>query len=92
MKPKPKQKRYWLCCIEESILNESSLYRGYRYFRVEIYDNRSNSGYAMGEASFMVPEELYEGLREALDMKEINRLPKISWPEFDEKGKLLPAI
>ena|SRR3990167_11449016 len=81
-KSKPKQKRYWLNCVEEFILNRSHLYRGYRYFRVEIYDNHRRDGYSIDEATFMVPEELFDALREALDMKEINVLPKIYWPEI----------
>jgi len=76
------KKRYWLSCVEETILNRSPIYRGCRYFRVEIYDNKRKDGYAIDEASFMVPEELYEGLRTALDFKEMNQLPQIHWPDL----------
>ncbi|MBI4151736.1 hypothetical protein HY496_02090 [Candidatus Woesearchaeota archaeon] len=68
------------------ILNPAKQYQGYRYFRVEIYDRHNRKDdYAIDEAQFMVPEELYEGLREAIDFKETNVLPKIRWPESKTK-------
>ena len=60
-----KTKRYWHNCVEEAVLNRD--YDGYRYFRVEVYDNESNSQYSVMEGSFLVPEDLFETLYEVID-------------------------
>ena len=70
-------KRYQFSCIEEGVLNPA--FAGYRYFRVEVYDNESDSSYAIYEASFLIPEEFYEPLRDIFDMKESDLMPRIVW-------------
>jgi hypothetical protein len=58
-------------------------YRGYSAFRVEVFDRESDSPYAVYEASFLVPEHLFHDLREAIDGKESDLMPRIIW---DFKG------
>ena len=58
-------KRYSHSCVEQFIMNP--LYHGYRNFRVEIFDNKNESGYDVDEVSINVPEELFEALYTAID-------------------------
>ena len=58
-------KRYSHSCVEQFVLNP--LYHGYRNFRVEIFDNKNESGYDVDEVSINVPEELFEALYTAID-------------------------
>jgi hypothetical protein len=59
------KKRYWHNCVEEAVMNRD--YDGYRYFRVEVYDNESDNQYSVMEGSFLVPTDLFETLYEAID-------------------------
>jgi len=72
--------RYYFNCVEQMIMNPH--YKGYRSFRVEVFDRKSKEweqGYAAGEANFLVPEALFEALYNAFDGKESDVIPSISW-------------
>jgi len=74
---KKKSKRYFISVVEEMIQNPD--YFGYRGGRIEIYDNESDSPYAIYEARFLIPEEFIEGFRELFDFKETDKLIYINW-------------
>lgn len=70
-------KRYFFSVVEECIMN--SEYEGYRGGRVEVYDNESDSPYAIGEARFFLPEEFMEGFRKLFDFKDSDKPVFIDW-------------
>lgn len=79
---KNKQKRFWLSCVGQMVLNPA--YKGYCSFRVEVYDRKGRQdGYATMEASFLVPEELYESLYKLFEGREMDILPVIHWDVFE---------
>jgi hypothetical protein len=70
-------KRYFFSVVEECIMN--SEYAGYRGGRIEVYDNESDSSYAIGEARFFLPEEFMEGFRNVFDFKDSDKPVFIDW-------------
>ena len=77
------KKRYFLSVVEEMIQNPK--YFKYRGGRIEVYDSKSKSGYAVYEGRFLVPCEIMEDFRDLWDMKEFGCLPYL---QFDyEKAK-----
>jgi hypothetical protein len=70
-------KRYFFSVVEECIMNSD--YEGYRGGRIEVYDNQDDSGYAIGEARFFIPEEFIEGFRNLFDFKESDKEIFIDW-------------
>lgn len=69
--------RYFFSVVEECVMNPD--YEGYRGGRVEVYDEQNNSGYAIYEARFLIPEEFFETFREMFDCKYSNLMPMIKW-------------
>ena len=77
-------KRYYCSCVEQMVLNPDFL--GYRSFRVEIFDRQGRQdGYATDEASFLVPEDIFETLYELFDGKEFDLLPQIYWKKIEQQ-------
>ena len=62
------QKRYYFNCVEQMLMNPD--YKGFRCFRVEIFDREAKTPFQIDEVHFMIPEELFHGLYEAIDFKE----------------------
>ena len=77
---KNKTKKYFFNVIEEGIQNPD--YFGYCGGRIEVYDRDSDTGYAIYEARFLIPEELMGAFRETFDFKESDKMPFIKW-EYD---------
>ncbi len=75
-----KKKRYFLSVIEEGIQNPK--YQMFRGGRIEVYDSKSKSGYAVYEARWLVPLEVADAFRALWDFKEFDYLPYI---RFDMK-------
>ena len=67
MKKVKKKKRFMLSVTEECVLNPA--YFGFRGGRIEIYDNESESGYAVWEFRFFVPDWMMNGFRKMVDFK-----------------------
>ena len=63
------KKRYFLSVVEEMIQN--SEYFGFRGGRIEVYDNESDSSYALLEIRFFIPEWMIEPFRKMFDFKEL---------------------
>ena len=68
--PSPKEyggvmKRYYLSVIEEMIQNPK--HYAYRGGRIEIYDEERKDGYAVGEARFLIPEDMIVPFRKLFD-------------------------
>jgi hypothetical protein len=80
-----KEKRYLYSVVEEMIQNPA--YFGYRGGRVEVFDNKSKSGYAVFEARFLIPEEFMDGFRELFDFKKSDLPIMIRWDMPNEKQK-----
>jgi len=70
-------KRYSFSVVEEAVLNPA--FKGFRGGRIEVYDRRNKSGYAVYEARFLLPNEFFDGFYELWDGKESNLMPKITW-------------
>ena len=70
-------KRYFFSVIEEMIQNPD--YFGYRGGRIEVYDNQSESPYAIYEARFLIPAEFMMSFRETFDFKESDLMPYFRW-------------
>lgn len=68
--------RYSFSCVEQVVQNPD--WKGYRNFRVEVFDRKSKDAYAITEFSFTVPEALYDRLYEIWDGFETDHLPQIS--------------
>lgn len=83
MNMKSKSKRYWFSCVEEMVMNPD--YKGYSAFRVEVFDRESDSQYAVYEASFLIPEEFFDRLRDVFDGKESDLMPRIIWNVSTQK-------
>ena len=75
--PKSKKKRYFFNVIEEMVMNPE--YSQFRGGRIEVYDSKSKSGYAIYEARFFIPEEFMDAFREVFDFKESDEMPYIHW-------------
>lgn len=45
--------------------------------RIEVYDQQSESSYAIYEARFFVPVEMADAFRECFDFKEFDHIPHI---------------
>jgi len=58
-------KRFSFSCVEQMVLNVN--YRGFRNFRVEIFDRDSGGHYQDDEVAFLVPGELFDVLYDAID-------------------------
>lgn len=72
-----KKPRYTFEVTEGIIL--SSRYKGFRGGRIEVYDRRRKDDYAVYEASFLLPEELFEDFRKTFDGKESDLPVFIRW-------------
>lgn len=72
--------------VEEAIMNPE--YAWARGGRVEIYDRKSESGYAIEEYRFLIPGELFEGFRETFDFKETDHpvYIKMDWLLEEDKN------
>lgn len=77
-----KKKRFWFNCVEEAVLNPKFL--GFRYFRVEVFDRKSKSGYAIYEGRFLLPEELFDKFYNLLDGYETDLPLNIRIDLFDK--------
>ena len=66
-------KRYFISIIEYAIMNNN--WEGFRMGRVEVYDNESDSSYAMYEGFIRLPDKAFEQLRDELDFKYFDKLP-----------------
>src|SRR3990167_1133074 len=86
-----KQKRYSFSVVGQGIMNP--LYFDYDSFRVEIYDRKRKDGYAVAEASFLVPLDLVESLRAIFENYESDVMPVIDWgplkPWTNAKGEII---
>lgn len=74
------EKRFWFNWVEEMVMNPK--YAGYRYGRVEVFDNTAMETTYDGrvyEASFLLPAEIYDSVRDAFDFKETDLMPRINW-------------
>lgn len=71
------KKKYFFSVVEEAIMNPD--YFGFRAGRIEVFDRDDPSGYDIGEARFMIPEEFFEEFRETWDFKHSNKMPYINW-------------
>ena len=63
-----KSKRFLFNVVEEFILNPD--YKDYSGGRIEVFDKKNDSGFAIGEARFLIPTEFMEKFREVFDFKE----------------------
>ena len=82
---KEKDKRFFFNVIEECVMNKD--YQMFRCGRIEVFDEQNPSGYAVYEARFKIPEELFSAFREAFDFKTSDYLPCINFDMEDyEKG------
>jgi len=78
-----KKKRYFFSVIEESVMNPK--YQWGRGGRIEVYDRKDKSGYAVYEARWFLPIEFADKFREIFDFKESDKLPYINWDQKEEK-------
>ena len=78
-----KEKRFWFNCVEQMVLNP--LFLGFRSFRVEVFDNKSKSPYQIYEASFLVPEEIFQKLYDLFDGYETDLPMRIDFNMFNEE-------
>lgn len=62
------KKEYFFSVVEEMIMNPD--FYGVRAGRIEIYD--PDEQYPIDEIRFILPEEIYEDFREAIDFKKTN--------------------
>jgi len=74
---KKKSKRFFYSVVEEFSYNED--YNAFCMGRVEIFDSHNKSGYAIGEARFIIPAELFPKFREWIDFKESDYPIMIKW-------------
>ena len=83
-----KKGRYFLSVVEECIMNRT--FDGFRAGRIEIYDEKKDTPYAIDEARFMIPEEFIEGFRELFDFKHTDKPIRIDWDmfQYDDEKKL----
>ena len=79
---KKKNKRYFFSVIEECVMNPK--YQWGRGGRIEVYDRKDKSGYAVYEARFFIPAEFMDAFRETFDFKESDKLPYINWNQKEE--------
>jgi len=70
-----KEGRYFFSVVEECVMNKE--YQWGRGGRIEVYDSKDKSGYALYEARFFIPKEFINTFREVFDFKTSNRLPFI---------------
>jgi len=82
MNLKAKQK-YMLSVVEEAIMNPDLA--GYRGGRIEVIEG--DSPYSRYEGRFLLPEEIYEKFREALDFYEGDKRIYIKMDYPDEVAK-----
>ena len=91
MRSKAKKKRYYCSVVGQGVMNP--LYFDYESFRVEIYDSKRKDGYAVDEASFLVPTDLAEPLRSIFEEYESDVMPVIHWeplkPWTNAKGEVI---
>jgi len=81
-----KNKKYWYSVVEEMIMNLDPKYDGLRGGRVEIYEEPSETGYAIDEARFLIPEEMMEKFRDLFSGLETDKLPYINFGgEYGDK-------
>jgi adenine specific DNA methylase Mod len=71
------EKRFFFNVIEEMIMNPQ--YAGYRGGRIEVYDSEDESGYAVYEGRFFLPEEFYHEFREIFDFKYTDKFVRIDF-------------
>jgi len=75
-----KHKRYRYSITEEAIMNmKFSQYRG---GRVEVFDRKDKSGYAVYEGRFLIPEEIRDKFYDLFDGLETDLPLQISF-DFD---------
>ena len=79
------KKRFFINVVEECIQNPK--YFGYRGGRLELYDEKSNTGYAIYEGRFLIPEELIEKFRECFDFVEVDKLPYLRFDMEELENK-----
>ena len=72
-----KKKRYFFSLTEEMIMNEKA--DKFCAGRIEVYDTKSDFGYACYEARFMIPREFMDDFRKTWDGKESDEMPYIRW-------------
>jgi len=80
-----KKKRYFFSVIEEGIMNPK--YKDYRGGRIEVYDRKDKTGYAIYEARFFIPSEFINSFRETWDFKESDGMPFIHWDYSEVKDR-----
>jgi len=73
------KKRYFYTFTEEMIMNRE--YDGYFGGRIEVYDRKSESPYAVYEGRVFLPRECYSKFRECFDMLESDAgmMMKMNW-------------
>jgi len=62
-------------------------FRGYRGGRIEVYDRKAKSGYAVYEARWLVPEEMADEFIEVFDMKKTDKMPYLKWDFSETLGR-----
>ena len=78
----PKKGRYWFNVIEEFVMNPA--YQWGRGGRIEVYDSKSKSGYAVYEARWFLPVEFADKFREIFDFKSSDHMPFVRWTREDK--------
>ena len=64
------KKRFFLSVVEEGIMNRH--FFGFSGGRIEIYDENSDSPYALTEIRFFLPDWMAHHFREMLDFKKLS--------------------
>lgn len=72
-----KNKRYHFSCVEEMIMNENA--QKFRGGRIEVYDSKSKSGYAVYEARWWLPIDIAERFYDLFDGYETDDLPRFNF-------------
>lgn len=68
-----REKRYWFNCIEEGIMNDNA--KKFRGGRIEVFDSKSKSGYAVYEGRWWLPIEIAQQFYDLFDGYETDDLP-----------------
>lgn len=80
---KKKEKRFTISVVEYGVMN--SKFKDFRVARIEVFDRKSKSPYAIYEGFIILPKEIFDKFRDLIDMKEFDLPLKIDLNMFDKK-------